>query len=340
MTDTARKSRDEPFPLAGCGGRVGVFRALYLGDMLCAIPSLRALRGLCPHARITLIGLPWAADFIARYPHYVDDFLPFPGHPQLPETEINTNSYEHFVASFPTDFEWLIQLHGDGRITNVIMDEWPAQKRAGFVPVSSVRGAGFFPYPAGHEVDRLLSLVRRLGGDGNGDLEFPVSPEDVAELKKIPDLSTLSAGSYVVIHAGGRAAERRLRTGFFREIVTFLAARTRVVLTGTQEERALIEPLATACPGAINAAGLTSLGALAALIRDARFLVTNDTGPSHLSAALRTPSLVIVAGSDPDRWAPRDRTRHRVLDARAGLAPGKLLLSVANLWQEIGGESC
>ena len=76
-----------------------IFRALQLGDMLCAVPALRALRCALPTARITLVGLPWAEQFASRFRRYIDAFTSFPGHEAFPEQPVQQHQLADFYAS-------------------------------------------------------------------------------------------------------------------------------------------------------------------------------------------------------------------------------------------------
>ena len=75
-----------------------IFRALQLGDMLCAVPALRAIRDGYPRARIVLIGLPWASELGRRYPAYLDGFIDFPGYPGLPEQSPRAGEWPRFLG--------------------------------------------------------------------------------------------------------------------------------------------------------------------------------------------------------------------------------------------------
>ncbi len=302
---------------------VAVFRALQLGDMLCAVPALRALRAALPAARIVLGGMPWAREWSKRYRHYIDEFLPFPGYPGLPEQPWQAPAVTAFLRRAQAQrFDLAIQLHGSGRLTNPLVTLFGARQSAGFYQAGDYcpDAARFLVYPQREpEIRRLLHLVTFLGAPNCGEaLEFPLTPKDEQAARTLRDEAGLAAGEdYVCLHPGARTSARRWGIEYFVAVGDALAAMgLRVVLTGSERERQLTGALAKAMRApAIDLAGWTDLGRLGALLRDARLLVCNDTGVSHVASALAVPSVVVFSDSDPARWAPLDRQRHRVVTA-------------------------
>jgi ADP-heptose:LPS heptosyltransferase len=305
-------------PLPGSPQRIGVFRALVLGDMLCAVPALRALKAAWPHAELTLIGLPWAEALARRLP-MVDRFIEFPGYPGLPETIADVAALPDFLRRMQEQrFDLLLQMHGSGIITNPLIAACGARRTAGFVePGAYVPEGGLFaPWPTeGHEIERLLGLMDHLGIERRGTaIEFPITDTDRIELAGLWP-GAYSGTPYVCVHPGAQLPSRRWPADRFAQVADAMAERgCTVVLTGTSSEAGLVNEVRQAMRHhALDLSGKTNLWTLGALIERARMLVCNDTGVSHVAAALGTLSVVVSSGAEVARWAPLNRALHRVL---------------------------
>lgn len=298
---------------------IAVFRALQLGDLLCVVPALRALKQAFPAARVTLIGLPWAEAFVERFGKYLDAFLPFPGFPAFPERSCDLTAWPGFLrAAHARRFDVALQLHGSGALANPLVLLLGARLTAGHFRRGDYcpDAARFIPWRHdAHEVERYLALLRALGIPAHDDaLEFPLSDADREELHASAG-ALLPARDYVCVHPGAQLPTRRWHPERFAAVADALASQgLAIVLTGVAHETKLTRCVArTMRAPAIDLAGKTSLGGIAALIDRARLLVANDTGVAHLADALGTPSVRISCGADPHRFAPRDGSLHRVL---------------------------
>ncbi|WP_256007327.1 glycosyltransferase family 9 protein [Pedobacter deserti] len=293
---------------------IGIFRALQLGDILCSIPAIRALRHAFPQAKITFIGLPWTADIIARFPAYIDEFMDFPGYPGLPEQPFDDVNFKHFLlATRARHFDLLLQMQGSGSIVNNLLATFGAKQLAGFCEQEPGTSANFLLYPDSiHEVHRHLALMTHLGIPLYGDeLEFPLHEADFAAIEPWK-----LARPYICVHPGSRGNWRQWPPQHFASVADRCAELGyQIVITGTANERSIAEEISglMANPATITS-GETSLGGVAALISRSSGLIANCTGVSHIAAALKKQSVIISMDGEPNRWAPLNKELHKTID--------------------------
>jgi ADP-heptose:LPS heptosyltransferase len=171
-------------------------------------------------------------------------------------------------------------------------------------------------WPAtGTEVERLLTLAFALGCPNTGAmLALPVTDADRAALAMLPGATAITQ-PYVCLHPGARFRSRRWPAERFAAIGDAIAERgITVVLAGTASERSITRAVGERMVAeSVDLTGQLTLGTLAALVEGSALVMCNDTGMSHVAAAVGAPSVVVSSGSDVSRWAPLDAKRNRVV---------------------------
>jgi ADP-heptose:LPS heptosyltransferase len=319
--------------------KIAIFRALQLGDMLCAIPAIRSLRGDYPNAEITLIGLPWAAEFVNRFSNYLDRFISFPGYPGLPEQPFNQDGFDRFIKQMEyEEFDLILQMQGNGTIVNPMLHSLPAKHLAGFHNQESrMHSDLFLEYPNhGSEIERHLLLMSHLGITTRGkQLEFPLTTEDFKELEALS--LPIEKNKYVCVHPGSRGSWRQWPTAYFAALADFCTRKGyKVVVTGTESEREITQDVIRQSKyPLVDLTGKTSLGAIGALISNAFLLIANCTGVSHIASALETPSVIISMDGEPERWEPLNHEIHRMVDWTQNQQIGTVYLEMVALIQQL-----
>jgi len=298
--------------------KIAVFRALQLGDMLCAVPAFRALRAAYPNAEIILLGLPWGQSFTERFARYFDGFIHFPGYPNLPEQPFDQLAWQQFVSRMRSEgFDLILQMQGNGSIVNEMLRDLQAGAVAGFHTEGNEGNPEYFvQYPQGiSEIHRHLLLMEHLGIPSQDDyLEFPILDEEIGRLHEKLPLPVRER--FVCVHPGSRGAWRQWPPSHFACLADQCAGMGyQVVVTGTAGEAPITqEVIGQMDYPAIDLTGQTGLGEIGQLIREADLLISNCTGVSHIAAAVQTPSIVISMDGEPERWGPLNKQLHKTID--------------------------
>ena len=305
--------------------RVLAVRLDNLGDVLVATPAIHAIRESLPGAAITLLASPVGAQ-AGRLNPDVDDVLVYsapwmdpwsrlpldPAREMRAIAQLSAGRYDAAVifSSFrqsPLPAAYLCYLAGIPLRLAASIDG----------PGSLLTTRHRHPERMMHEVERGLDLVAAVGMRTSDDRLVLHVPDGAHE--EITDLVT-GQRPLVVVHPGCSMPARTYPWEQYVEVIDSLVRDlgARVVITGADDERALVGTiLAHLTPRTraqvTAAAGSLAFPAFCALIAAANVVVTNNTGPMHMAAALATPVVALFALTNPpEQWGPW-RVPHRML---------------------------
>jgi ADP-heptose:LPS heptosyltransferase len=265
-----------------------------LGDVVHTLPAVALIKKRWPESRLRWLVNPEWAPLLEGNP-YVDEVLIFPrqkfrglrGILKFPSWARNFG--RDVQADLVLDFQCLFR---SGFIARQCCA--PGGRNVGHSDARE--GAGFFYHQKAdvtgiaHAVDRYLALVSALGISTAPPLEWPL-PAGQAPV------GFQEAPPFFLLHPFSRGAGKSLSAA---DVATFCrtVAPVRVVLAGRSEETV------SALENVENLLNRTTLAELAWLIRRAAFVVSVDSGPMHIAAALTPRLLSIHTWSDPAKVGP------------------------------------
>ena len=271
-----------------------VLRALGLGDLLTAVPALRALAAAFPdHRRV--LATPAALEPLVRLSATVDDVAD-----AAPLAPLDRSLAGAHVA---------VNLHGRGPESHrVLLDTGPGRLIAFAHPDVPRSAEGPSWSSTEHEVVRWCRLLQQSG--------VPADPTAL-DLPTPPRPPPPGVEGATVIHPGAASAARRWPPERWAAVARHETGEGRtVVVTGSAGERTLALEVAemAGLPAPAVLAGRTDVLGLASVVAAAGLVLCGDTGVAHLATALATPSVVLFGPVPPSQWGPPpDRHRHIAL---------------------------
>ncbi|KAB8315972.1 lipopolysaccharide heptosyltransferase II [Tolypothrix campylonemoides VB511288] len=295
-----------------------------IGDVLMTTPAIHALKASHPNRRITLLTSSAGASTASLVPD-VDEVIVYDA-PWLKATAPRQNSRPEYEMA-----EDLRRLKFDGAIIFTVYSQNPLPSAfLCYLADIPLRLAHCHENPyqlltdwvkdpepehcMRHEVRRQLDLVATIGCQIDDErMSLRVPEKALASVKDILEqLGITQQRPWVVIHPGATAASRRYAPEKFAVVARSLVQDMgiAVIFTGTEPERELVTAIQTAS-GVVSHSlvGCLNLSELAALLSLAPLLISNNTGPVHIAAAVGTPVVDLYALTNPQHtpWGVPNR---------------------------------
>jgi heptosyltransferase-3 len=312
--------------------RILVIRRNRMGDMICTLPLLRALRRRFPAAHLAVAcDAPGAP--IAQACPAVDRVIPLrPGWSRWTALFGNARGLQ--------DFDWVIACKAGfdqrlallARLTN-------AARRIGY---ENTAASEFYtdplPIPADlwgiHQIEATLALLAPLGvappDDPVADLKLDLPASAVAFAET---LAPFWENRRLVLVNVSSTSPLRFRDADFAALVAELSARPDLAigLVALPGDLPRAEQIAAGTSRRARVLATPGPLALAALLASAHLLVTGEGGAAHLAAAMGTPAVILWSEGPFEKWHSRG-PRHtfvRIEEGESLLPPGRVRAAIA-----------
>ena len=292
-----------------------------LGDIVHAMPTCAAIRRAYPKARLTwLVKRQWAG--LVERIDGVDRVWPVKSTLKGWLSQVNPLRAERF--DLVVDLQGLFRSAAIGSLSGSPLLVGFANGREGSPWFYSRR----VPVPQSemHAVDRYLLVAKAVGAVESGapEFRFRIPQTDYEEVDRLLSQSGVTSGtSWVALNVSARWPTKRWPAASFAEVADRLQQEGcgAVVMIGGPDERADVSTVRGMMKTpAIDLAGVTTVGLLPALLSRASLLITNDSGPMHVAAAVDTPVVALFGPTSVARTGPYG-LGHRVLTTELSCRP-------------------
>ena len=288
--------------------RILVILPNWFGETLFATPFLHALRQQRPDAFIATLGWPACRHILLHNPA-VDELLDLDEH-GLHRGLAGAWRRTHMRRARRFDTAFILRRSLSRTMLTAAAG---VPRRVGMANVKSgwllTHRAPSAVLPR-HKAMTYLPLLEAVGLSGTaGPYEYVVSDEERREARERLRAASgpRGTGLLVVLHPGANWAHKRWPADRFAELGRRLVAEegARVIITGGPDDVALAQTVAEgmSCPVTVLA-GQTTVRQLGAILDAADLLVSNDTGVTHIAAALHRPLVALYGPTSPALTGP------------------------------------
>ncbi|MFH1867923.1 MAG: lipopolysaccharide heptosyltransferase II [Candidatus Omnitrophota bacterium] len=296
--------------------RILIIEVNWVGDVLFTTPAIRAIRENNPNAFIGCLTVPRCVDMLKDNP-CIDEIIVYDeeGHHNgifgkiSLVSELKKKRFDTVISFHRSMSRMLI-----AALAGIPRRIGYSTKKRFWLLTDSVSPPSKEP----HRVEYFVNIVKTIGmNTKTRDYEFYIPENAFKEADEILKEAGIEVGEkFFVINPGGNWLPKRWPKELYGELCKGLKSEhgMKIVITGAEKDIPLAEDIISmSSNSAVSICGKTTLKELAAVMKRASVVISNDSGPMHISVSQRTPTVAIFGPTSPSITGPYGSSDYIIL---------------------------